>query len=178
MTEVGQILGGSDELDKHTRAFVRRIPGQAPEIVINQDVADAGDMMHEMVHVASNPGFGPTFGKQFNEAVTEYFSRPLSDRYGIDRSAIMYNSRGGTAMVQKLVDLVGEDQLKQAYFSDDPIAAETLKRAIDARLGPGKSDLIRRMTEQNPRYPNYDVAAKVLAGEFEAGIAAEDLADG
>ena len=85
-------------------------------------------MIHEGLHAWSHPDFA--FLHNFvNEGATEWFTFRLSDDIDIPHYESYPDEYKNVA---KLVDLVGEDKLAQAYFSGK--VAE-LHQAVNSQLG-------------------------------------------
>lgn len=162
--ELRQALGTAPR-SAHTESVVMRDEATgAPEIIlVSQSAADQGTVLHETVHLASNPAFEQALGGPLNEAATEYFTRQNLDP-GVNRDYIHYHARGGTELMQEMVDLVGGETVERAFFGGGPEEVEALRQAVNARTRPGAFDLIRRMTDHD--YPDYDVAQSVLDGTF------------
>jgi hypothetical protein len=90
--------------------------------------APAGTMIHEGLHAWSHPDFA-FLHNHVNEGVTEWFTFRLSDDINIPHYESYPDQYKNAA---KLVDLVGEDKLAQAYFGGK--VAE-LHQAVNSQLG-------------------------------------------
>ncbi len=90
--------------------------------------APAGTLIHEGLHAWSHPDFA-FLHNHVNEGATEYFTRRLSDDINIPHYGSYDDEYKNVA---KLVDLVGEDKLAQAYFGGK--VAE-LHQTVNSQLG-------------------------------------------
>jgi hypothetical protein len=97
-------------------------------IYYRRDDSTAGTLIHEGLHAHSHPDFG-YLHNHIAEGTTEYFTRRLQDDInlpyvsGYDRQV---------ASVERLIGLVGEERLAQAYFTGN---VPELHRAVNSQLG-------------------------------------------
>ena len=86
-----------------------------------------------MLHLNTAAGFRKAVGEVFNEGCTQYLTNKALEKAKIDlpkNPSYVEEAKIAT----KLVELVGEDVVKDAYFKDK--TAELIK-AVDAKLGAG-----------------------------------------
>jgi hypothetical protein len=90
---------------------------------------------HEMLHMNTAADFRDTCGEALNEGTTEHLAIKALNKAGIATSgsgvAVAYPDQ--VKMVQKVIKIVGEAALIDAYFN----GAQKLVNAIDALEGPG-----------------------------------------
>jgi hypothetical protein len=147
---------GNDGEEGNTNAFVDR-SGAKPEIVVNSSRANGGTVQHELIHTASNPEFRSTAGTNLNEGATEYFTRQYTTPLSIDRTGIYDDQQ---KVVNEMVNAVGKDTVKNAYFGDGAAPVDTLKNQVDAKCGPGTYDQVVAKTKASP--PDYNGAQTLL----------------
>jgi hypothetical protein len=99
-----------------------------PVIYYTRDDSTAGTLIHEGLHAHSHPDFA-YLHNHLAEGTTEYFTRRLQDDInmpyisGYDRQV---------ASVERLIGLVGEERLAQAYFTGN---VPELHQAVNSQLG-------------------------------------------
>jgi hypothetical protein len=99
-----------------------------PVIYYQRNSETAGTLIHEGIHAHSHPSI-EFLHNHVVEGTTEYFTRRLQDDVnmpyisGYDRQV---------ASVEKLIGLVGEERLAQAYFGG---AVPELHQAVNSQLG-------------------------------------------
>ena len=109
---------GDDGEEDTTNAFVEHV---SRNIWIHKNRGNAGTIIHEGVHKYTVAGFIQEVGFQFNEGVTEYFTRKVTDALNYRRG----NYESNYQFSKKFVEYMGEDMVAKAYFDGD---VATLKK--------------------------------------------------
>ncbi len=104
---------------KKVNAWVDRST-EPPTIYFRRDRGDFGTFVHEGLHFYSDKVLDRVYGDNVDEGVTEYFTRIITDAAGYTRNS--YNLQ--VEEVRALVQLVGEDALRSAYFGGQIEALE------------------------------------------------------
>jgi hypothetical protein len=90
---------------------------------------------HEMLHMNTAADFRGKVGEAINEGATEYLAIQALNKAGVKTSgkgiAVAYPDQ--EKMIEKLVSIIGEPALVNAYFN----GAQSLIDAVDALEGPG-----------------------------------------
>lgn len=123
--------------------------------------------VHEMMHVASNKRFGILTNADFDEAVTEYFSRKIAKRDNVPYMS-NYILSGSVDVVDQIVRLHGEDILRKAYFGSDDQGIVELLKAVDQQHGSGAFNKVVELVgrEEIGPYPiDKQKALDLLKGE-------------
>jgi len=110
---------GDDGEEASTNAFVER--STARTIWIHKTRGNAGTIIHEGVHKYTVPAFITDVGFNFNEGVTEYFTRKVTSALGYRRG----NYESNFLVAKKFADFVGDSALAKAYFDGDVAALIT-----------------------------------------------------
>jgi hypothetical protein len=121
---------GSEEDSELIEAFVDRST-TPPTIWIHRDREAPDTVLHEAIHIYSNPAFRTTYGKNVNEGTTEYFSRQILIEQNIQ---IEGSYEDEYQEIRALVEVAGEDALRKAYFEGDLAA---LEQAVDNARSEG-----------------------------------------
>jgi hypothetical protein len=123
-----------------------------------------GTVIHELIHAVSNPEFGNVFGKGLDEAATEYFTRPLAAKAGFDRDDVPYYTNGSVGLIQAIVDVVGEEVVRKAFFGGDLDKDPSVKMdlrclvgAVNKAKGPGTFNKIFEMAQRGAFYRAVDL---------------------
>lgn len=103
---------------------------ERPVIYYVRDSKYAGTLIHEGLHAHSHPDF-EFLHRHLNEGVTEYFTRKLQDDINMPYVENSYDDEVVSA--EKLVSLVGEERVAQAYFGG---AMPALHQAFNSQFGP------------------------------------------
>lgn len=108
------------------------------DIFIQEDCLGIGTEYHEAFHLLSKPAVRTTFGFDFNEGVTEYFTRKLLDLLGegkVVRDPAQYQAQHAGVSELIVHHAATEQDLAAAYFKGN------LKPLFTSatRLGPGFS---------------------------------------
>jgi Domain of unknown function (DUF4157) len=99
-----------------------------PVIYYRRDDSTAGTLIHEGLHAHSHPDFG-YLHNHIAEGTTEYFTRRLQDEINLPYIS-GYDEE--VVSVERLVGLVGEERLAQAYFTGN---VPELHQAVNSQLG-------------------------------------------
>jgi hypothetical protein len=99
---------GDDGEQDSTNAFV----DQAGRIWVHKNRGNAGTIIHEGVHKYAKDDFLSTVGFNFNEGITEYFTRKICDSLKYKRGNYQSNWKFATDFVGYL----GEAEVAKAYF--------------------------------------------------------------
>jgi hypothetical protein len=83
---------------------------------------------HEVIHRNSSQLFRKALGKDFNEGVTDYFTKQISGAYG---SADYHQEQ---ELAKDIAQSIGEDTLRRAYFGGDPDAIAKVKESRGRRF--------------------------------------------
>lgn len=110
---------GDDGEEDTTNAFVEYT---SRNIWIHKNRGNAGTIIHEGVHKYTVPAFKTEVGFQFNEGITEYFTRKVTDALNYRRR----NYQSNYLFAKEFVSYVGEDKVAKAYFDG---AVDELKEA-------------------------------------------------
>jgi len=105
---------------KGVRAFQDEVRG---EIHIRKSRADLGVQLHEALHFHSHDRFRNRVGYIANEGVTEWFTRKIGPEVKVERDINSFLREYTSAT--HMVDAVGEDLVKKAYFDGDVSALKT-----------------------------------------------------
>jgi hypothetical protein len=123
-----------------------------------------GTVIHELIHAVANPEFGNVFGKALDEAAAEYFTRPLAAKAGFNRDDVPYYTNGSVGLIQAIVDLVGEEVVRKAFFGGDtdkdPTGKKDLRRlvgAVNKAKGSGTFNKIFEMAQRGAFYRAVDL---------------------
>ena len=125
------------ETCKDTYGFVddREEP---PRILLNRDLRDPAILIHEGLHIYSNPELREELGPDVNEGVTEYFTRQITDRERIEHVRLHEKPfQKVKELTTAINDKKIEDALRKAYFFGD---VNGLRKMVDGRLGTGSLD--------------------------------------
>ena len=144
------VLSGQDWLDAYYNEFPDEAPHGGPSdeesvtnaftttkdpknvIVLNKDKGNPGTTVHEGMHFYQNDKVIDACGRDFNEGLTELFTRQVTVPMGIVRDN--YDDQYGAAR-QLQTALGGDKKLLAAYFQGD---LSSLKKAFIAfRAGKG-----------------------------------------
>jgi len=144
------------------------------KLVVNQDAGGTVEtLIHEGLHMATDNGdeikpdgevihhlgieevsLDPDSGEiqvvnnlGLNEGITEMFTRQSAENMGIDDISIAYPDE--VEVAELLSNLVGEDAVKEAYFSSD---VEGLRTSVDSKLGQGAFDTINIFIDNGAPY--------------------------
>lgn len=107
---------GDDGMEERTNAFV----SQSGLIWIHKNRGNAGTVIHEGIHKYSTGAFNGEVGFNFNEGITEYFTRVICAKLKYKRGNYEANYKFSKAFV----DYMGEEMVAKAYFDGD---IDTLK---------------------------------------------------
>ena len=110
---------GNDGEEDITNAFV----DDAGLIWIHKNRGNAGTIIHEGVHKYSTGDFLTAVGFNFNEGITEYFTRLICDKLKYKRG----NYESNYKFSKKFVEYLGEEKVAAAYFDG---AVDELKKAF------------------------------------------------
>ncbi len=102
---------------------------ERPVIYYVREEKYAGTLIHEGLHAHSHPDF-IFLHRHLNEGVTEYFTRKLQDQINMPYVENSYDDEVKSA--EKLVSLVGEERVAQAYFGG---AMGALHQAFNSQFG-------------------------------------------
>jgi hypothetical protein len=102
---------------------------ERPVIYYVRESKYAGTLIHEGLHAHSHPDF-IYLHRHLNEGVTEYFTRKLQDEINMPYVENSYDDEVKSA--EKLVSLVGEERVAQAYFGG---AMPALHQAFNSQFG-------------------------------------------
>ena len=100
-----------------------------PVIYYVRESKYAGTLIHEGLHAHSHPDFA-FLHNHLDEGVTDYFARQLQDEINMPHPS-GYEDEVKSA--EKLIKLVGEETVAQAYFNG---AIPALHQAVNSKLGP------------------------------------------
>jgi hypothetical protein len=101
-----------------------------PTSYVIQTRGNPGTVIHEALHLHSNPAVRDTYGTNVNEGMTEYFVRQITDPLRIARD----NYEEQYVQVRDLASIVGEAVMRSAYFQGDTAALEA---AVDGAVTAG-----------------------------------------
>jgi len=110
---------GDDGEEDITNAFVDHPDGR---IWIHKNRGNAGTIIHEGIHKYSTGDFLRAVGFNFNEGITEYFTRVICAELDYRRG----NYESNYKFAKEFVDYLGEDNVAKAYFDGDVQALKTL----------------------------------------------------
>lgn len=119
---------GNDGEEATTNAFV----DARGRIFLHKNRGNAGTMIHEGIHKYSNGVFLSTVKFNFNEGVTEYFTRKITS--SLKPAIARGNYQPNYEFSKKFADYVGEACLAKGYFDGD------VKGVKDAFKAKGKED--------------------------------------
>jgi thiol-disulfide isomerase/thioredoxin len=85
-----------------------------PVIYFAKDQADGSVLIHEGLHAYEHPDFSLKLRNVASEGTTEYFAQQIGSDIRMSSSSAY--SGNEVKEVQKLVDVIGEDALRQAFF--------------------------------------------------------------
>ena len=112
-------------------------------------------LTHERVHQLSHPGFRASFGRAFDEGVTDYLASRVSKDLHIASVAVGYPAERDIASMVAAV--AGEKTLAKAYFKGE---FEDLARALEVELGPGGFGKFRNLVRRG----DLDATRQLLLG--------------
>ena len=101
------------------------------EIHVHKYRGDFTTTIHESIHLYSSENFTDHVPSPAVEGVTEFFAMMVCEQQGLPRGGV-YGKQ--LASVQKLVALVSQKTLAEAYFNGQ---VEALRKAVDDAKGPG-----------------------------------------
>ncbi len=101
------------------------------EIYVNQAIGEPATVLHEAIHLFCDTRFRDKYKFNVNEGTTAYFSRVVSAEQKISLEQQTPDERKA---VEKLVGVVGQDKVADAYFNGKLTEMET---AVDAAKGAG-----------------------------------------
>lgn len=99
---------GNDGLEDSTNAFVDK----KGLIWVHKRRGNAGTIIHEGVHKYATDDFLSEVGFNFNEGITEYFTRKITKELKYDRG----NYQNNFEFSEKFATYVGEAKLAKGYF--------------------------------------------------------------
>lgn len=144
------------------------------KLVVNQDAGGTVEtLVHEGLHMATDNGdemrpdgelihhlgieevaldldsgdIKAVSNMNLNEGITEMFTRQSVKNMGVDDISIAYPDE--VEIAEFLSDLVGENVIKDAYFSSD---VEGLRTSVDSELGQGAFDTINIFMDYGAPY--------------------------
>jgi hypothetical protein len=134
-------FGKGDPTEPSTNAFVDK----KDRIIIHAERGNPGTTIHEGIHKYAPNDVLDNYGFAFNEGVTEYFCRQITDN--LDPPVARTNYQSNFEVIKKLVAVVGEDVLAKAYFDG------SLSKLKSAWKSAGKSTaewktLVKAMKEE------------------------------
>ena len=103
-------FGKGDADEPNVNAFVDK----KDRIIIHAERGNPGTTIHEGVHKYAPNNVLDTWGFEFNEGVTEYFTRQITD--AMDPPVARTNYQSNFDVMKKLVGVVTEEKLAKAYF--------------------------------------------------------------
>lgn len=105
---------------------------------VNKQTTSPTTTVHEMLHQNCASGFGAAVGNTINEGITQTLAVKALKAVNVPLSgSIPYQDE--MALVQKLVPIVGEGTLTQAYFG----GASILIKTFEATQGEGSFDKVK-----------------------------------
>lgn len=128
---------GNDGLEDTTNAFV----DQQDRIWVHKKRGNAGTVIHEGVHKYAVDGFLSEVGFNFNEGVTEFFTRKICEQLKYDRG----NYEDNYEFAKEFVNLMGEDRVAKAYFDGE---VDAIKTAF-AEKGKSWADLLQFVRDKD-----------------------------
>lgn len=102
---------GDDGEEDTTNAFV---DNEADRIFIHKDRGNPGTIIHEGMHKYAPNDLINAIGSDFNEGITEYFTRLICD--SLTPPVVRTNYASNYAFAKKFVDLMGEATVAAANF--------------------------------------------------------------
>jgi hypothetical protein len=153
-SECSQIIAFVDNRYSHPNVVWINPARQGPETVL-----------HEALHVYSDPAFADKLRNVINEGTTEYFSRQIAKAQNL---AVYGGYEERYQQIRVLVDVLGSDEpLANAYFRGD---IKGLKHAVEAKRRPPTFEAWRcEMTLKN-----FEIAEPMLRGTAE-GVSVRPL---
>ncbi len=121
---------GNDGLEDSTNAFVDK----QGLIWVHKTRGNAGTIIHEGVHKYSTGDFLSEVGFEFNEGITEYFTRKITKELKYDRG----NYQNNFEFSEKFAAYVGEAKLASGYFDGAWVA---VKDEFESKSGETWGDL-------------------------------------
>lgn len=111
----GEAVGSEEELE--TNAFTSTKQGDSP-IVLNAERGNPGTAIHEGMHRYQDDAVLDTYGTEFNEALTEYFTRKVTEHpdVAIDRDNYEENLDWLTDAFIPMLGAGAEVLLAAAYY--------------------------------------------------------------
>lgn len=142
-----QDLGPTDSAEDiyHVNGYVQ--PGTG-DVIIGTNTGNPGTSVHELIHKTANPEFHNNVPFYLNEGMTEHFTKQITDPANINRSHVGYNANRSTLVADTIVNAVGEDIARQAYFGAGNAPVDAMRNALDARGGPGTWDMVRLLMQE------------------------------
>ena len=90
---------------------------EQPVIYYASDRPEASVLIHEGIHAYEHPNFSRQLRDYVNEGATEYLTRQIADKQRLPPSSSGYGNR--VEDVKKLVEVIGEEAFRKAYFQGD-----------------------------------------------------------
>jgi hypothetical protein len=109
-----------------------------PVIYYARDRQELTVLIHEGLHAYAHPNFTAQMRNMINEGATQYLTRQLAREIGIPDDGT-YAER--VSMIERLVPVIGEDALQEAYFHGD-------FRAANRVLGPCGLEVWAQLLQQ------------------------------
>lgn len=154
---------GDDGEENTTNAFVERSANRT--IWIHKSRGNAGTIIHEGVHKYTVSAFISDVGFNFNEGVTEYFTRKVTSALGYKRG----NYEPNFLFAKQFATFMGDDLVAKAYFDgsvDDLVNAYGKKMASKSSIFESMQTLVM----------GDEWYAKKVWGELKTKVRAKDWA--
>jgi hypothetical protein len=129
-------------------------------VYINRMTTSPTTTVHEMLHLNTATGFRAAVGETINEGATQYLAIKALRAANVTLPASLPYAQE-TELTGKLVDLVGENTLIQAYFN----GANTLIAKVDQELGTGKWAAFKALADARD-FPGAAAAITRPVGDF------------
>lgn len=128
----------------------------SPDLWVDDTTTDPTTTVHEMLHINTAAGFRAAVGEVINEGTTERLAVQAVTAAGQSVAGSENTYAQERALVERLVAVVGEPTLTNAYFN----GANSLIQTYELLMGARSFALLKRVLDASP--PNYDTANALL----------------
>ncbi len=125
-----------------TNAFAEPTPGTG--IYVDASGTDPTATVHEMLHINTGPEFRSAVGEIVNEGTTQRFAVQAVRAQGASVVGSENTYQAEQGVVQKLVDMVGEANLRTAYFNNP----RALITAYELAAGQGSWAVLKALLDE------------------------------
>jgi hypothetical protein len=119
----------SDEIERDLKTVGGFTDRKAGQIHLLNHVSDVEVLLHEAIHLNSEPQLQNNFGHYMNEGVTEHFTQAVLKEQKRDAGTAYPDE---LAMAESLISDLGEDQVGKAYFQGNLEAYRSVLAALSS----------------------------------------------